>query len=253
MLSVVKPISKREFSDMVYRYHYSKVMPKLTKIYLGGFDGDELVAVMSLGWGVRPLHTIRKLFPSLGTKDYLEIGKMCLPDSQPKNSESRFISLCLKYLKKEVPGLKLVFTWADGMLGKPGYIYQASNFYYGGFAETDSYFSGKGEKVHPRTTGAIGGRPSIEKQKEIGFSHYKGRQFRYVYFLCSKKEEKSLLDESDFTWSKSNNPKDCDLKWRKRGEDGWADSPPPNYDPYQASFRNAEVLSVSREQQALSL
>ncbi len=50
------------------------------------------------------------------------------------------------------PEVKFLYTLADGIMGKCGYVYQAANFYYGGEYWTDSYMSSKGEKVHPRTT-----------------------------------------------------------------------------------------------------
>jgi hypothetical protein len=162
-ISYVKEITKEESVSLIQKFHYSKVLPRLNKAFLGGFDeNDELVATITLGWGVRPVHTIKKLFPSLDSKDYYEIGKMCLDDRMPRNSESQFLSLCMRYIKQNMPQIKLIFTWADGMLGKAGYVYQASNFLYGGFIWTDTYFTSSGEKVHPRMTGKIGGRPTLE-------------------------------------------------------------------------------------------
>ena len=73
--------------DIVFNNHYSKVMPRLTKHFLGSFIDKKLVAVLTLGWGVQPLNTIKILFPSLITKDYLELGKKIL-----KNSNLKIIS-----------------------------------------------------------------------------------------------------------------------------------------------------------------
>ena len=144
----VRGISVPEMKTFVNEHHYSKVFPRLTKICYGGFHGD-LAAAISFGWGSRPKHTIQKLFPSLDTRDYLEIGKMCLRDEEPYNSESSFISKTTRLLNKKFPALKLVFTWADGMWGKPGYIYQASNFLYGGEIWTDVYVMEDGRRLHP--------------------------------------------------------------------------------------------------------
>ena len=59
--------------NFVLRYHYSKILPRLTKYYLGVYEDNELLGVITLGWGTQPLGTIRKLFPNhkLTTKDYL--------------------------------------------------------------------------------------------------------------------------------------------------------------------------------------
>jgi len=58
------------------------------------------------------------MFPSLDTKDYLEIGRMCMKDEMPRNSESQMLSQLVKWMKKNLPEIKVLFTWADGMVGK---------------------------------------------------------------------------------------------------------------------------------------
>ena len=63
-------IHKITASEFVADRHYSAVMPKLTKYYLGGFVEEEIVGVITFGWGTRPKHTIQALFPELDTKDY---------------------------------------------------------------------------------------------------------------------------------------------------------------------------------------
>jgi len=236
----IELIDIKEGYRLIHKFHYSKVLPKLTKYVLGHRnDNGDIDAVMTLGWGVRPKHTIKKLFPRLSTEDYLEIGKLCLDDKLPRNSESQFISSCLKEFKKYHPEIALIFTWADGMLGKPGFVYQACNFLYGGFIWTDSYFF-NGEKIHPRATGKIGGRPNNELLKELGWEHYRGKQFRYCYFLCSHKEQKQLLKESTVIWS-TNYPKMSDLCWKKYVDGKWIISNPPEYNG-SLKFNNSSKI-----------
>jgi len=191
---VIKPIEEIIALELVLSNHYSKVMPKLTKHYLGCYIDERLVGVVTLGWGTRPLHTIKKLFPSLVSKDYYEIGKMAMLEEMPKNSETQMISAVISWIKNNEPQIKILYTWADGMLGKPGYVYQAGNFLYGGYIWTDLYITDKGERVHPRTSQGLsdkgdkicGFRPSKDVLKDRGWNHYKGKQFRYAYFLCNK-------------------------------------------------------------------
>ena len=118
---ILKPLNKYTAAEFVASRHYSAVMPKLTKHYLGCFIQDELIGVITFGWGTRPKHTIQKLFPQLDTKDYFEIGKMCMDDKMPKNSESQLLSLSIKWLKENTK-IKYLYTWADGLVGKPGYV-----------------------------------------------------------------------------------------------------------------------------------
>ena len=218
-----EPVTKECFVGLVRQYHYSKVIPRLTKHYLGFFRDGKLIGTISLGWGVRPVNTIQRLFPSLTSKDYLEIGKFCLRDEEPKNTESMCLSLTIKWMRKYRPDVRVLFTWADGFRGKPGYIYQAANFLYGGFAWTDRYIDKRGAYIHPlgskrrelvdKEKGDRRTRPSVKEQAENGISHYWGKQFRYVYFLCSRKETKRLLAETTVDWG-MNYPKDADLEWK---------------------------------------
>ena len=62
--------------------------------------------------------------PELDTKDYYEIGKMCLDDKLPRNSESQLLSSTRSWLKENTK-IKYLFTWADGLVGKPSYVYQS--------------------------------------------------------------------------------------------------------------------------------
>ena len=141
---VIKRINKFVAAELVQEHHYSKVMPRLTKEYLGVYINTtpvdkHLVGVLTLGWGTQPLATIRKLFPTLTTKDYYEIGKMCMLPEMPRNSESQMLSAVIKWIKIHLPERLFLYTWADGIVGKVGYVYQSANFYYGGFIWTDIY------------------------------------------------------------------------------------------------------------------
>jgi hypothetical protein len=254
---VIREIPLKTAAEFVANHHYSKVMPKLNKVIFGLFHKDALVGCITFGWGVRPLDTIKKLFPSLISKDYLEIGKLCLLDEMPKNTESRFITAAMRFLHKIRPDLKLVFTWADAIWGKPGYIYQASNFLFGGSISSEAYRTPEGYRLHPRQLhkylmslgeiskgnkgryvspteegqstgnwapkGTVSGvrRPYPSDLNRLGMSHVRGLQFRYVYFLCLEKEKQVLLSESSVHWHKDY-PKGDDCEWRiKTGSQGW--------------------------------
>ena len=223
---MIKEIHKIKAADFIMSRHYSPVMPRLTKYYCGYYVDDVLQGVMTFGWGTRPKHTIQKLFPKLDTKDYYEIGKMCMDDSMLKNSETQMMSAAMAWLKKKEPNLKYLFTWADGLVGKPGYVYQAFNFLYGGYIWTDTYVTEKGEKVHPRTIQGklpnphnfkYGSRPNPKQLKELKLSRVKGKQFRYI--LPMNKKMRKYLKNSTEKWG-INYPKDTALEWKikKPGE-----------------------------------
>lgn len=233
----VKEIDKETALEMVQKYHYSNTLPRLNKLFVGFYLNDELVGVVTLGWGTTPLHTIQKLFPSLETKDYFEIGRMCMVEEMPRNSESQMLSQLVKWLKVNKPEIKVLFTWADGMLGKAGYVYQVSNFLYAGYSMTDIYLK-DGVKIHPRQTRALFGvegdtrktvRPTMEQMKEFNIQHYKGKQFKYLLFLCDKKERKRLAAESLVPLN-YDYPKEESLEWKvKTGARKWVSCGKPDY------------------------
>lgn len=229
--------------NLIVRYHYSNVMPRITKFCIGGWDGGHLVAGMTLGYGTRPKHTIEGMFPTLSTENYYEVGKLCVADHKPRNTESYFISRAIDLIREEFsPEVKVIFSWADGILGKPGYVYQASNFYYGGYIWTEIYLDENGTKIHPRTVqgltsggdGELGPR-DFASTRAIGLTKYFGKQFRYVYPLCGKREWKRLQATSPYDWRRGDYPKDKDCTWQVQeaiGERVDCDMPPWNSGDY---------------------
>lgn len=244
----VREINKYIALDMVQKYHYSNTLPKLNKYFLGFYENNVLQGVITLGWGTRPLHTIKLLFPSLTTQDYLEIGRMCMTEEMERCAESQMIKACVKWLKQNHKEIKILFTWADGMLGKCGYVYQASNFMYIGNSETDMYIK-DGYKIHPRQTRSlfrrdendtrISIRPTLEQQIKYGIEHYRGQQYKYIRFLCGRVEKKFLMREALFEVKK--NPKDVDLRWRKQNQQNgkWERSEMP---PYKTDFASGDKV-----------
>ena len=219
----VNLISKYDAVEFVQKFHYSPVMPSLTKYYLGFFVDDELKGVLTLGWGTQPRQTINKMFPGLESKDYFEIGKMCMHEDMPRNSESQMISATIKWMKMNTKCLFL-YTMADGIMGKCGYVYQASNFYFGEKYWTSVYMMDNGEKLHPRSTKEL----CRENAKFLGKSKVfwltsdfmkmkkirkiEGYMFRYIYPL-NKKAKKLMKENSTLNWT-LNYPKEKDLEWR---------------------------------------
>jgi len=250
MMGNIEPIQRVSAYAFVQKHHYSAVLPRLTKVCLGARDTTgALAAVATLGWGVRPVHTIAAAFPGLTPADYFELGKLCVRDDMPPNSESWFLSRIIKWLKNNEPGRKVFWTWADGILGKPGYIYQAANFFYGGYITTEIYLDANGTKVHPRTmqglttergTGKRNSR-ALSVTEAAGYTKWWGRQFRYVYPLCKQREWDALRQASPFEWRRDGYPKDADCVWEVQTSAGGKQTsgPPP--------WRRGAYISNRRE------
>ena len=216
--------------DFIQRFHYSPVMPKLTKHYLGFYFDGELKGVLTLGWGTQPKQTINKLFPGLDTKDYFEIGKMCIDDDLPKNTGSQILSSTIRWMKANTDK-QFLYTLADGIMGKCGFVYQASNFLFGGSYFTETYLMPNGERFHIRSAREllIENQAYDNKNKDFGDGVKKrirlsaefmkdrkirminGLMFRYIYPL-NKGAKKIIKNNSTHDWNK-NYPKEADLVW----------------------------------------
>jgi len=206
-------ISMKAAKRLCLRWHYSNVFPPHCMVSLGFYDERGLGGAAIWGWGTRPRHTIRKLFPSLDTGDYWELCRLCCRDDLPRNTESEFLAGCIRWFKRHQPERVLLFTWADGIRGKPGYVYQASGWLYGGYITTEIYLTADGEPVHPRFMITRFGTRRREVWTGLGLRKVWGRQFRYVKFLCSHARRKRLLRESPVEWTRMY-PKHRDLVWR---------------------------------------
>ena len=235
---IVKKIHKVEAIELIQKYHYSPVMPGITKYYLGLFLNNKLKGVLTLGWGTKPRHTFNKMFPEVGVLEtddnneflhdindwYYEIGKMCLSDDLNKNkiAGSQMVSAVIKWIKENTD-CKFLYTMADGIMGKCGFVYQASNFYYGEKYFTSVYLMENGEKLHPRTSKelCVENAKFLNKEKVFwlttdfmkfkGIRRIDGLMFRYIYPL--NKKAKKMLKNSSMEWTK-NYPKEKDLEWR---------------------------------------
>lgn len=73
-------------------------------------------------------------------------------------------------------------------------------------------------------------RPTAEQMKKYNILHFKGKQYRYLLFLCDRKEKQRLLEECLIDLGLPR-PKDDDLSWKvkdtKTGK--WVDSDKPPY------------------------
>lgn len=73
-------------------------------------------------------------------------------------------------------------------------------------------------------------RPTLEQMKELNIEHYKGIQYRYIYFLCKKAEKKALIKECLVSLDQAR-PKDNDLHWTKKDVNSgkWIECNKPPY------------------------
>lgn len=215
----IRKIPKHLSLTLIQKFHYSNTLPSINKIFLWYYIDWVIKWTITLWYGTRPLHTINLLFEDVNVDEYLEIWRMCMDEDMPRNSESQMISLLIKRLRKNIPKLKVLFTWADGMMGKPWYVYQACSFEYCWYSRTDTYYK-NWMKIHPRQIkhlldwdrkDQIWARPTKKQMIDIWLKQYKWKQFKYAKILRKCKKLYNTLPY----------PKHIDLEWYVKSSDWW--------------------------------
>ena len=127
-----------------------------------------------------------------------ELHRLHILDCTPKNTESWFISRCLKLLKQDKPQIKGVISFSDTTQGHNGIVYQATNFYFvGKTSKVTFYIDNNGRLRHPRQNGI---NITKEMAQEKGWKPtIRNSKNRYIYILGnSKREHKYLLKKCKY-------------------------------------------------------
>jgi hypothetical protein len=139
----------------------------------------------ALTLGVGPLNA-HSLVEGAAPDDCLVLTRLWLSDELPKNSESRFIGVVLRSLRK-FTSLRFLVSYADPGQGHLGTIYQATGWVYTGLSEAmPLYDLGDGKARHSRSLSHAFGTHSLRHFQEHGVQVKLVRQqpkHRYVFFL----------------------------------------------------------------------
>lgn len=127
-------------------WHYSRSMPACKTVKIGVWEDESFrgVVIFSLGACLN----IAKPY-GLTQNECCELTRVALRGH--KTPVSRIISIALKMLKKQSPGLRLVISYADENQDHLGKIYQAGNWIYVGECSTERGIKIHGKLRHRRT------------------------------------------------------------------------------------------------------
>lgn len=170
--------------------HYSHGCHNAPNCY-GLFDNDELIGVCAFACPCS--ENVRSSVFGKEHKDAVtELHRLHIKDVTPKNTESWFISRCLKLLQIDKPNIKAVISFADPAFGHKGIIYQATNAYFCGKSNSAIFYVDENGKLHhPRNNGH-----NITKQEaeNNGWKPIKCEgKYRYLYILGKDKREHKFL------------------------------------------------------------
>lgn len=187
------PCLLREVSSFVKQNHYSHTHHKVVVYAFCLLMDGVLAGACLFGMAAGNLKCMTVLTGHDNPRDYLELQRLVLLDEVPKNSESRFIGWCLRWLKKNT-SIKAVVSFADPVYGHSGIIYRASNWIYTGRQKParDRIFL-DGREMHPKQFYNIYGTSSISKLKELLPNNeittgFRDTKHRYVFVLRTELE-----------------------------------------------------------------
>lgn len=178
--------------DYIKANHYSHGCHNGASPCYGLFDdGGQLIGVLMFATPCS--ENVRKSVFGEEYKDtVIELHRLHILDVTPKNTESYFISRCLRLLKADRPQTKAVISFSDTTIGHEGTIYKATNAHRIG--QTGSawfYLDETGRLRHPRQCGV---NITKEMAKDRGWTPVKrGAKNRYLYILNSSKRERKVL------------------------------------------------------------
>lgn len=179
----VAQIPCREAREVIIQNHYSGRVVNNSYLHMGVFLGGEQKGVLQFGYALNPARA-GKIVEGTETGQYLELNRMWMCDSAPRNTESRAISFCVKYIKRTMP-VAWIQSFADERCGGLGVVYQAANFVYCGFHVT-TFYELDGKTYHPMLLTAhkrCSERGRHLKKHLARANKLRCRQFRYVYFI----------------------------------------------------------------------
>jgi hypothetical protein len=180
---IVRPIPQAVAKKIIVKNHYLHSLPGCTKLCFGVFSCNRLLGTITFGAG--PTNAFR-LVEGAKPDDCLTLTRLWLSQELLSNSESRVISISIRYLKKYTQ-VKFLVTYADPAQGHVGTIYQATGWLYTGLSEATPLLDlGDGIPRHSRSFSHAFGSHSIKHFTNCGINVRvipQTQKYRYVYLL----------------------------------------------------------------------
>ena len=114
-----QPSETRAIHEWMKEVHYLKSAPPGHVAALEFIEGKERVGAMLLG---------RPAARSYDADLILELTRAYFVDSAPKNTESQGLSMMRAWVRKWLPGIRLLISYSDPAQGHTGTIYAADGW-----------------------------------------------------------------------------------------------------------------------------
>jgi hypothetical protein len=130
-------------------WHYSRTLPAGRLVCVGVWEKSMFVGAVIFGRGASS--EIGSPF-GLCQSEVCELTRVALGPHQAPTSQ--IVSLAVRLLRRQSPGLRLIVSYADPEHGHHGGIYQAMNWQFIGATNRESLIRLNGCLFHPRTVGS---------------------------------------------------------------------------------------------------
>lgn len=180
----IRTIPRAVAADIIRRHHYSGRIVNNSYVHLGVFMEGVLMGALQFGYAMNPASG-KSIVTGTGNREYLELNRMWIDDAVPGNGESTALSYAIRYIKRVLPQVGWIQSFADERCGGAGIVYQAANFIYCGCHRT-RFYELEGQWYHEmmQNRRAGGGGRALYLQANIARAvAHTFRQFRYLYFI----------------------------------------------------------------------
>ena len=156
----------------VEHWHYSKSMPASKNVFAGVWENGDFIGAIVFGRGAN--NNLQKPF-NIKMTEVCELTRVALKDHN--DPVSKIVSIAIKMLKRQSPGLRLIVSYADPEHGHVGSIYQAMNWIYTGAVKCTPKYYLNGKWVHARQANSLIGTVRGLESRPVADKH------RYLYPL----------------------------------------------------------------------
>lgn len=184
----VKRIPCKLAKEYITKNHYSHGCHNAPSPCYGLYDKEELIGCLMFATPCSE-NVRASIFGVEHKNNVTELHRLHILDGTPKNTESYFISRCLKLLRKDKPQIHGVISFSDLTEGHTGIVYKATNAYrIRHTGKSTFYLDETGRLRHPRQCGV-----TITKEMAIerGWQPVKREaKNRYLFIIGSKTEKR---------------------------------------------------------------
>jgi hypothetical protein len=150
----------------VENWHYSKRMPAGALTICGAWENGKYIGCVIFGRGAN--HNAGSPY-ALRCTEIAELVRVAL--TTHVSEVSKIVAVAIRFLRKQAPGLRLLFSYADPAEGHHGGIYQAGGWVYVGTSQPQAAVVMNGKILHKRSVSSVRGTIKGAQRSAVTWKH----------------------------------------------------------------------------------